>query len=184
MNLKNIFGIFSVYQRISGHKPQHVIIITEVGSEVFLYCRSFCLLFFISSLFSAAILISTDVYLRVSERRWKIRSSWSTTCWIRWTRWSSAAAWPSPSSKSWTTWRWGRHEWNQQKPRTVVWKYTSDFFRGALLWNVLNCEATPICVYIVTVVKWWRVIAQHVKNVKSLKVFQNSHFLLNENLRR
>lgn len=46
--------------------------------------------------------------LFVSEQRWKIRSSWSTTCWIRSMRWSSAAAWPSPSSKSSTTWRWGK----------------------------------------------------------------------------
>lgn len=56
-------------------------------------------------------LISTnDACLCVSERRWKIRSSWSTTCWTRWTRWSSAAAWPSPSSRCWTTWRWDQQD--------------------------------------------------------------------------
>lgn len=43
----------------------------------------------------------------VLEQRWKIRSSWSTTCWIRLMRWSSGVAWLSPSSKSSTTWRWG-----------------------------------------------------------------------------
>lgn len=56
-------------------------------------------------------LISTiDVCLRLSERRWKIRSSWSTTCWTRWTRWSSAVVWPSPSSRCWTTWRWDQQD--------------------------------------------------------------------------
>lgn len=41
------------------------------------------------------------------ERRWKIRFSWSITCWTRWMRWSSVVEWPSPSWKSSTTWRWG-----------------------------------------------------------------------------
>lgn len=53
------------------------------------------------------ILINTDVSDCFPEQRWKIRSSWSITCWTRWMRWSSAVEWPSPSWKSSTTWRWG-----------------------------------------------------------------------------
>lgn len=81
--------------------------------------KPFCLIFICLQIPSYCILceptslclISTDVVCSpvcVSEQRWKIRSSWSTTCWIRLMRWLLVAAWPSPSSKSSTTWRWGR----------------------------------------------------------------------------
>lgn len=57
---------------------------------------------------------------------------------------------------------------------TAVGTYAWNLFREVLLSNRI-CEATCYC---------WRVIAQHFKNIKSLKVFQNSHFVLNKNLRR
>lgn len=68
----------------------------------------FCVILLI--LMSHTSLVNTDVSGWLSEQRWRIRSSWSITCWIRWMRWSSVVGWPSPSSKSLTTWRWGGSE--------------------------------------------------------------------------